>query len=185
LIFFILLSVAAEKIGRLTAEAFSVFYEEYLPKVFKYISYRISNKYLAEDLTAAVFEKALAKYHTYDSKKAAVSTWIFTIAKNILIDHYRAADHEKTMELDEALDLPQDSKTPEQTVIEEEQWAILHKCMLKLAPNEQEIIALKFSSQMTNRQIADVLGLSSSNVGVILYRAIRRLRDDYQGWQYE
>jgi RNA polymerase sigma factor (sigma-70 family) len=183
-IFFILLS-AIEKVSRITAEAFSDLYEEYLPKVFKYISYRISNKFLAEDITAAVFEKALTKYDTYNSQKAAVSTWIFTIAKNTLIDHYREADHEKTIDLDEALDLPQESKTPEQIAIDEEQWTVLKKCMVKLAPNEREIISLKFSSQMTNRQIADTLGLTDSNVGVILYRAIRRLRDDFQSWQNE
>jgi len=185
LIFFILLSAAIEKVSKLTAEAFSGFYEEYMPKVFKYICYRISNKHLAEDLTAAVFEKALVKFDTYNAKKAAITTWVFAIARNTLIDHYRAADHEKTTELDEALDLPQESKTPEQAVIDEEQWTMLQKCMLKLAPNEREIISLKFSSQMTNRQIAGMLGLSDSNVGVILYRAIRRLRDDFQGWQYE
>lgn len=185
MIFFVLLSAAIEKVSRLTAEAFTGFYEEYLPKVFKYVSFRISNKFLAEDITAAVFEKALTRYETYNSQKAGVATWIFTIARNTLIDHYRAADHEKTLELDEALDLPQDSKTPEQAAIDEEQWGILHKCLEKLAPSEREIIMLKFSSQMTNREIAGILGLSNSNVGVILYRAIRRLRDDFQGWQYE
>ena len=81
--------------------------------------------------------------------------------------------------------MPQGNSSPEQAVIDEEKWKILQKCMLKLPPNEREIVSMKFSSQMTNRQIAGVLGLSDSNVGVILYRAIRRLRDDFKGWQYE
>ena len=185
MIFFIFLSAAIEKVSRSTAEAFSSFYEEYLPKVFKYISYRISDKFLAEDLTSAVFEKALTKYDTYNSQKAAISTWVFTIARNTLIDHFRVAGHEKTAELDEAIEVPQENPSPEQAVIDDEQWKILQKCMLKLPPNEREIVSMKFSSQMTNRQIAGVLGLSGSNVGVILYRAIRRLRDDFEGWQYE
>lgn len=185
MIFFILLSAEIEKVGQSISEAFSEFYEEYLPKILKYVSYKISDRYLAEDLTSTVFEKALTKFKTYNSKKAAVSTWIFAIAKNTLIDHFRAAYREKTIQLDDTFDVPQDSKTPEETVIDEEKWKMLQRCVLKLAPNEQEIIALKFSSRMTNRQIADVLGLSDSNVGVILYRAIRRLRDDFEGWQYE
>jgi RNA polymerase sigma factor (sigma-70 family) len=185
LIFFIILSVEIQKIGKGTAELFSFFYEEYLPKIFRYISYKISDKYLAEDLTSAVFEKALVKFNTYSSKKAALSTWIFAIARNTLIDHFRTASHEKTVQIDESFDMPQEGKSPEEAIIDEEKWKSLHKYMLRLAPNEREIISMKFSSQMTNRQIAGVLGLSDSNVGVILYRAIRRLRDDFEGWQSE
>jgi RNA polymerase sigma-70 factor (ECF subfamily) len=184
-IFFILLSAGIEKVSKSTAEAFSLFYEEYLPKIFKYINYKISDRFLAEDLTSAVFEKALTKYETYSSKKAAISTWVFTIARNTLIDYYRAANHEKTAELDDTIDLPQENSSPEQAVIDEEKWGMLQKCMLKLPENEREIVSMKFSSQMTNRQIAGLLGLSDSNVGVILYRAIHRLRDNFEGWQYE
>ena len=185
LIFYILMNVNIEKVGKRTAEAFSAFYEEYLPKIFKYISFKITDKYLVEDLTAVVFEKALTKFKTYNSEKAAISTWVFAIARNTLIDHFRVRQHEKTVQLDEALDVPQDNKSPEQVVIDQEQWQMLQKCVLKLDPKEREIIALKYSSQMTNRQIAGILGLSDSNVGVILYRAIRRLRDDFGGWQNE
>jgi RNA polymerase sigma factor (sigma-70 family) len=185
LTFFILLSANLGKIGQSTAEAFSAFYEQYLPKIFKYIIYRINDKFMAEDLTAAVFEKALTKFKTYSSDKAAISTWVFTIAKNTLIDHFREAQRKKTVQLDETLDIPQDSRTPEEAVIDEEKWRTLHKCLAGLASNEREIITLKFSSQMTNRQIARVMGLSDSNVGVILYRAIRRLRDDFGVWQNE
>jgi RNA polymerase sigma-70 factor (ECF subfamily) len=179
------MNVNIEKVGKSTAEAFSAFYEEFLPKVFRYVSYKITDKYLAEDLTATVFEKALTKFNTYSSKKAAISTWIFAIARNTLIDHFRVSHREKTVQLDEAIEIPQDNKSPEQIAIDEENWQMLQKCVLKLAPNEREVISLKYSAQMTNRQIANVLGLSDSNVGVILYRAIRRLRDDFGGWQHE
>jgi RNA polymerase sigma factor (sigma-70 family) len=184
-IFHLLMSVNLEKIGKSTAEAFSVFYEQYLPKIFKYISFRVSDRFLAEDLTSAVFEKALTKFKSYNSEKAAVSTWIFTIARNTVIDHFRARSREQTVQLDESIDIPEEGKSIEQKVIEKEEWQALRKCILKLAPNEREIISLKFSSQMTNRQIAGVLGLSDSNVGVILYRAIRRLRDEFGRWQNE
>jgi RNA polymerase sigma factor (sigma-70 family) len=185
LAFFILLGAHLEKVGQSTAEAFSVFYEQYLPKILKYFSYRINNQVVAEDLTAVVFEKALTKYKTYSSKKAAISTWLFAIAKNTLTDHFRQAQREKTVQLDEKLEISHEGKTPEQAVIDEEKWQTLRKCLAGLASNEREIITLKFSSQMTNRQIARIMGLSDSNVGVILYRAIRRLRDDFGVWQNE
>jgi RNA polymerase sigma factor (sigma-70 family) len=185
LAFFILLSANLEKIGQSTAEAFAAFYEQYLPKIFKYVCYRINDKFLAEDITAAVFEKALIKYQTYSSKKAAISTWLFTIARNTIVDHFRDAQRLKTVQLDDKMEIPQEARTPEQAFIDEEQWQALRACLAGLDTNEREIISLKFSSQMTNRQIAKVMGISDSNVGVILYRAIRRLRDDFKVLQHE
>jgi RNA polymerase sigma factor (sigma-70 family) len=185
LLIFHILMLINEKVGKATAEAFTVFYEQYLPRIFRYISFKVTDKFLAEDLTSAVFEKALTKFKSYSSEKAAVSTWIFTIARNTVIDHFRARSREKTVQLDETIDIPEDSKSIEQTVIEKEEWQVLRNCISRLSPNEREIISLKFSSEMTNRQIAGVLGISDSNVGVILYRAIRRLRDDFGRWRNE
>jgi len=59
----------------------------------------------------------------------------------------------------------------------------LQVCLAGLPQQEQEIISLKFGAEMNNRQIAKVLGLSESNVGTKLYRAVRKLRDSFKGWQ--
>jgi RNA polymerase sigma factor (sigma-70 family) len=180
-IFHILTNMNVGKVARSTADAFAAFYEQYLPKIFRYISYRITDTYLAEDLTATVFEKAISRFDQYRPEKAALSTWIFRIARNTLIDHFRARSHERTVPLDAAADQPGDSKSPEQMMVEQEECQMLKRCVSKLAAHEQEIVSLKFSSEMTNRQIAEMLGLSESNVGVILYRAVRKLRDYFEG----
>jgi len=173
----------AEKVAGGVAVAFAVFYEQYLPKIYQYMNYRVTDKYLAEDLTSVVFEKALTKFHQYNSEKAAISTWIFRIARNTLIDHFRARSREQTVPLDDNFDRPEDRNSPEETAIEEEESRMLKRCISKLAPHEQEIVTLKFSAEMTNRQIADLLGLSESNVGVILYRTVRKLRNEFEGWR--
>lgn len=182
-IFFTVIKNSAEKVTRSTADAFSAFYAQFLPKVFKYISYRVTDNFLAEDLTSAVFEKALVKFKTYSSEKAALSTWIFTIARNTLVDYFRAKGRGQSVPLDETHDRPNDEKSPEQRAIESEESKALRLCISKLSPGEQEIISLKFSGDMTNRQIAGILGLSDSNVGVILYRAVRKLKQDFEKWQ--
>lgn len=58
---------------------------------------------------------------------------------------------------------------------------MLRECISRLSPKEQEIISLKFGADMNNRQIAKTLGLSDSNVGIILYRAVRKLREEFAG----
>ena len=182
IIFVIMMSSDAGKGAGGTVEAFAVFYEQYLPKIFRYVSYRVNDRYLAEDITSAVFEKALTKFNQYNAEKASLSTWIFRIARNTLIDHYRVNSRTKTVQLDEALDTPEKDRSPEQAAIDEEESRMLKRCIAKLSPPEQEIVSLKFSAEMTNRQIAGILGLSESNVGVILYRVVRKLRNDFKGW---
>lgn len=69
-----LFSIVPEKISQSTAEAFTVFYNDFLPKVFRYFSYKIADVHQAEDLTSVVFEKALTKFESYSSDKASLST---------------------------------------------------------------------------------------------------------------
>ena len=70
-------------------EAYAVLYEQYMPKVYRYISFRIRDENMAQDLTSIVFEKALTKFNAFNPQKGSFSTWIFTIARNTVIDHYR------------------------------------------------------------------------------------------------
>lgn len=175
------MNISPERIAKSTAEAFTEFYNNYLPKIFRYISYRVSDTYLAEDLTSVVFEKALTKFKSYRSDKSALSTWIFRIARNTLIDNFRASSRQKNIPLDQMADDPKDGSTPEQMLLEKEENQLLRRCILRLSPKEQEIISLKFGADMNNRQIAGILGLSDSNVGIILFRAVRKLRSDFMG----
>jgi RNA polymerase sigma factor (sigma-70 family) len=172
----------AEIIERLkedSGEVFAKLYAEFLPKVFRYVNYRVTDISLAEDLTSTVFEKALTKFKTYNSNKAKFSTWIFTITRNTLIDHFRVSHKERTSTLEDATG-QFDCISPEEESDRTEEKMILQSCLAELSQPEQEIISLKFGAEMTNRQIAKMLSLSESNVGIIIYRAVRKLRDGFK-----
>jgi RNA polymerase sigma factor (sigma-70 family) len=175
------LAQISEKIGSSKAEVFTRFYEEYLPKVFRYISYRITDTHLAEDITSIVFEKALTNFKSYSPEKASFSTWVFTIARNTLTDHYRKIYKQTTVPLDDPQPILQDGDSPEDELEKAEDLKILKVCLAELSQAEREIISLKFGAEMTNRQIAKTLAISESNVGVIVYRAVRKLRDNFRG----
>ena len=169
-----------EKIGKSSADAFAELYMEYLPKVYRYISYRITDQPVAEDLTSVVFEKALTKFKSYQSDKAKFSTWIFTIARNTLIDHYRVSRKQQSAELEDGINPTSSGSSPEDERDRADEVMILHSCLAELSSSEQEIISLKFGAEMTNRQISKMLSLSESNVGIIIYRAVRKLRDRFK-----
>ena len=166
-------------------EEFGRLYEIYMPKIYRYTRYRISDKEVAEDLTSDVFNKALDGFKRYNSYKASFSTWIFSIARNTIIDYYRKHAKEPRIMRDTDPEISSTSDSPINELTKTEEIARLRECIVKLNENEQELISLKFSGGITNREIARITGLSESNVGTILCRAIRKLRDDFAGWDYE
>lgn len=168
---------------RTATEAFAEFYEQYLPKVFRYISYRVGDNDLAEDLSSTVFEKALRGIDSYRSDKASFSTWLLSIARNTVVDHYRVSGKEQAISLEEATEMPSKNASSEEEAVRREELQRLQVCLAGLSRQEREIISLKFGAELTNRQIAGTLSLSESNVGTVLYRAIRRLRDSFREWQ--
>ena len=161
-------------------ETFAQLYEEYLDKVFRYIQYRVNNIQLTEDLTSAVFEKALANFSKYSKDRASFSTWIFSIARNQIIDYYRVNRKRQAVSLEEVMHRSSNVRSPEEELERKVERERLNLCLAGLSKEEQEIIQLKFGAELNNRQIGKMLGLSESNVGTRLYRAIRKMRDSFQ-----
>jgi RNA polymerase sigma-70 factor (ECF subfamily) len=166
-----------------TRETFAELYEQYMPRVFRYISYRVNDVHLAEDLTSGVFLKALQGFNQYRSDKASFFTWLLSIARYMVIDHYRVSGKRQTIPLERATEMLPEIASPEEEALRGEELQRLQVCLAGLARQEQEIISLKFGAELTNRQIAGMLSLSESNVGTILYRTVRKLRDCFREWQ--
>jgi RNA polymerase sigma-70 factor (ECF subfamily) len=162
------------------AEMFSQLYDEFMPKVFAYVHYRVNDEQTAEDLTSIVFEKALDNFARYSRDKATFSTWLFTIARNCVIDHFRTSSRRLQVDLSEATEIASAEASPEEQVETKSEKECLRNCLLRLGDKDQEIVRLKFGAEMTNRQISKVLKLSESNVGVRLFRAVRKLRQDFE-----
>ena len=76
---------------------FEELYAAYLPKVYNYVCYRIGFVSIAEDLTAEIFERAFTRLSTYRSNQAAFSTWIFTIAHNLVSNHLRTMRRQREL----------------------------------------------------------------------------------------
>jgi len=144
--------------------------------VYKYFRYRGLGVDEANDLSSAVFERALVKFRSYDPARAALNTWVMAIARNMLKSHWRARVSRRAMPLETAEQQPGVDPPPEEVVIGRERREELIRALASLGERERDVIALKFAALITNREISRLTGLTESNVGVILFRSLRKLR---------
>lgn len=161
----------------------TVVYDTYMPRVYRFFRYQVHNTPLAEDLTATTFEKAWRMRHTYRAERSAILTWLLTIARNTATDHFR-----QQRPHDDLSDGQSDSaaaRPVEDLIVEDDALARLAALLDDLAPRDRDLIALKYGAGLTNRAIAELTGLSESNVGTILSRAVQMLRTRWDVTLYE
>ncbi len=147
------------------------------PKVFNYFRYSGLDDDISEELASTTVEKALRARNKYNYQKSAVTTWIITIAKHTLIDYYRTKKTEYPIDvLDEKKESRSQKQDLEQEILQSEFFEKLRKLLFQLPDRERELIALKYGTGMTNRDIAEFTGLTESNIGTILHRVVSFLR---------
>jgi RNA polymerase sigma-70 factor (ECF subfamily) len=167
------------------AQYFEEMYVEHFSRMYRYIHYRVGERQTAEDLTSMLFERALTRLDLYNADKGGFSTWLFSIARHIIANHYRSQRRKPvSMPLGDGTDIEDPTSNPEENLLEQDQQWVLNRHLLSLPEKEQEIIALRFGAGFSNREIGKLIGLSESNVGTILHRAIQKLRKTFQneGW---
>lgn len=146
-------------------------YAQYAPKVQRYIHSKVNNADLAEELTADVFLKIYEKLDTFDREKSALSTWVFTVARNTLIDYYRT--RRVFEEIPEAL---ADDSRIEEEYCTEETLEELADALETLDERGRDIILLRYYSGLTLTEIARRMGLSYAYVKVLHNKALTALR---------
>ena len=151
-------------------------YQEYFPRLFAYVYARVGNAHLAEDLVADVFERAYTKADSLRSD-GAFSTWLFTIARNVIISHVRRHARETIVDPEVMREIAPARESVESEVMMQEELREIAQMVRTFPQREQDIISLKFDAELPNSQIAEIMGLSEPNVRVIIFRTLRKLRE--------
>jgi len=152
-------------------------YREYLPRIYNFFRYRLGDRALAEDLTAATFEKAWRGRSRFRRDLSAFSTWLFTIARNVAIDYFRKKEPDIPLEF---IHEQADPKSLEEIVQRKHDSTRLSALLSQLPTRERELVAFKYGAGLNNREIARMTHLSESNVGIILYRVVGKLRAEME-----
>ncbi|MEG1068742.1 MAG: sigma-70 family RNA polymerase sigma factor [Ruthenibacterium sp.] len=148
-------------------------YEQYYPKIYNYFFYTLLNHDVAYDLTSQTFLKVITKIDSYHADKAKLSTWLFAVAKNTLIDNYRKKKLQVTS-LDNLAESGIELKQVEERTVDDDDAFL--SLIQTLSEKEREIIICRFYFDMTYAEIAQNCHLTPTNVSVIISRCIKKLR---------
>jgi RNA polymerase sigma-70 factor (ECF subfamily) len=158
--------------------AFDQLYRSSRDDVYAYVASLLRDGPAAEEVTATAFERAYRKRRRFDPSKGEPRAWLFGIARNAALDELRRRGRQAELAAEPA-DL--DGATAEAGAEHSERRLALRAALAQLEPRERELIALKFFAGLGNAEIASVVGISESNAGTRLHRAITKLREVLDG----
>lgn len=157
------------------SEALGKIYDAYFDRIYNFIYYRTSHQQIAEDLTEEVFIKVFRALPSLKGGLPKLNGWIFQIARNTVIDHYRK--NNPVVGIEEAENtVVYETSIVDAVQAQTDQRTIVH-ALAQLPPEQQEVIKLKFLEEFEISEIAVMLGKSEGNIRIIQYRALTKLRD--------
>ena len=151
-------------------------YAEHAEALYGLLAYRTHDPATAEDLVADTFERALRARRRFDPRRASEKTWLYAIALNVLRDHIRRSGAERRAVERLGQDRLASSKHPGPAALISQRDE-LQTALATLAPEEQEVIALRFGAGLTVPEVAQVTKTKLTTAEGRLYRALRKLRD--------
>jgi RNA polymerase sigma-70 factor (ECF subfamily) len=162
-----------ESARRGDAGAFGQLYQLHLDRIYRYVYYRVGTASEAEDLTEHVFLKAWEAVGRYESRGLPFAAWLYRMAHNAVIDHYRA--NRPTTSIDETFDLEDEKQSPTDAVMAGVDRDELRQAIRRLNHDQQQVVVMRFVEGMSHAEVGQLLGKSEVAVRVIQHRALQAM----------
>lgn len=154
--------------------AFGQLFDAYHGPIHRYVASRIRNLPDAEDLTQAIFVKALEALPRYEARGVPFGGWLFKLARNAVIDHVRV--HRDQLTLEAAEDRPVDEAGPEAVAVLRDELDAVARALATLTEDQREVIELRFFAGLSAREAAYAMGRQEGTIRGLQFRAIATLR---------
>jgi len=154
--------------------ALGVLYRQHQPAIFTYLYYRLGDQAAAEDLAAEVFVRMVEQIERYRDQGRPILAWLYTIARNLLTDHYRRNGRAQLMPLDEQLvaGLGNPVALTDRRLDE----AMLVRALRRLTDIQKQVIVGRFVEERPNAEMATILGKTEGAIKSLQHRALAALR---------
>lgn len=161
------------------ANAFARLYDAHVPRVYRHIYYQVGNKQDAEDLTQQVFLKAWRAIKSYRVGRTPFIAWLLAVANNTVISHRRRSRDESRIDIDPVA--RGRWADPEATTLAHLDRETVRRTILRLKPDQRQVVLMRFMEHFDYAEIAAALGKSEGNVRVIQHRALAEMRRLLEG----
>jgi len=151
-------------------------YDRYEAKIFNYIYRRTGDEALAEDFTAQVFLKMLESIRDQKAWHSSFSGWLYRIAHNLVIDHYRRKGRQGTVDIDEAAPTASAEHDPEVTIEQTLDAERLRAAIRRLTDEQAEVVSLRFLEGYSISEVAAMMNRTEGAIKALQYRAVATLR---------
>jgi RNA polymerase sigma-70 factor (ECF subfamily) len=153
--------------------AFAEIYERYQSHIYRYVYYRVADVPTAEDLTAAVFVRVVERLDSFRYQGRPLLSWLYTIARNIVIDHHRRSDGSRLESLGEELvDGSGDVERAVERLLTQNRLAV---ALAELTEEQRQVIILRFVEGMTSKEVGRLLDKSTGAVKALQHRGLAAL----------
>lgn len=168
-------SQIVERCQRGEYELFGELYAQYIKPIYNFIYFRTHHTETAEDLTSLVFTKALENIRKYDATKGKFSTWLYQIARNSIIDHYRAG--KSTEDIENAFDIAS-SVNIEKDVDIAVQMEKVQQYLSVLPKQQRDIVIMRVWDGLSHKEIAEILNITEANSKMIFSRVLGKMNKE-------
>lgn len=155
------------------SDAFGALYDQYQPAIYRFILFKTGHKAIAEDLTHQVFLSAWQNIEKYEQRGWPFSSWLYRMAQNQIIDHFRTKQCSSIEDCDE---IPITADLGQQ-IDQKRELEIVQAALKELPDEQQTILIMKFVEGLTSREIAAVLGKNEITVKVCQHRSLKKLKE--------
>ena len=164
--------------SRAGTPAFETLYRENRDALYAYVASLLRDSSLAEDVTATAFERAYRRRHSFDPARGEARGWLFGIARNAALDELRRHKRRADLQVE-----PADLGSPplDQAAEAAERRLILQGALNQLGGPDRELIALRYFADLSLAEIAATLGITETNAGTRVHRALAKLRRNLDG----
>ena len=162
-------------------EAFIKVYDESVNDIYRFVYFKIGSREEANDITSMIFLKTwnhIQNNTLVDSK--TLRALLYKIARNTIIDHYRENSNKKTSSLDDdenKIDVVDEGQDPQEKMDNEANLSLIKSKLPLLKEEYREVIIMKFISDLSLEEIADISGKTKGNIRVLMHRALGALRE--------
>ena len=159
------------------SEQFGQIYDQYIDKIYRFVYLKVSSEEVAQDIVSKVFLKGWEAFKSPNKPIKNQSAFLYQIARNAVIDHYREKGRVKMFSIDAGPQIADPGTSAHDSAVLNADIGVIKLAIQKLKKDYQDIIIWHYLDDLTIPEIAEILEKPEGTVRVILHRGLKELKD--------